>query len=273
MAKSTRPSVRIAQNKPKKTRSTTQRKKTTKNKFQTRTWIWVGVSVLLLFLVVLNLLPNTSKREEKQKIEELTLHIPKGFNSFGLDISHHQGTIDWNTILVKNKLDTLINFVYCKATEGTNFIDEEWENNRQSLNEIGIRNGAYHFFNPDKDPIQQAKHFISIWKPRDIDLPPVLDVEVENSNQDDFELKKSMTKWLLYIEKKTGHHPIIYTQDNFFIEKFKNEFLNYNFWIASYTRKPMELNYKRIVHWQYSKTGEIPGINEKVDLNVSKQKL
>ena len=275
MAKTTRPPIRIVQNKTAKTSTVSRRKKTgkKKNNLQLKTWIWVGIGSVVLFILILNFLPDTTRINEKEKIKQLTIHIPEGFNSFGIDISHHQGIINWDKILHKNKMDTLINFVYCKATEGTNFIDEEWERNRKSLNELGVRNGSYHFFNPNKDPIKQAKHFISIWKPRDIDLPPVLDVEIENAEKNDTELKKSMTKWLLYVEKKTGHHPVIYTQDNFFIEKFKNDFLNYNFWIASYTRKPMELNYKRIVHWQYSKSGEIPGISEKVDLNVSKQKI
>lgn len=275
MAKTTRPPIRTVQNKAKKVANTARKKKSTKkkNNFQSKSWIWIAICLLVLFILILNFLPNSSKTDEKEKIKELTINIPEGFNSFGIDISHHQGDIDWNEILYKSKMDTLINFVYCKATEGTDFIDEQWKKNRSSLNEIGIRNGAYHFFNPNKDPIKQAKHFISIWNPRDIDLPPVLDVEIENIDNNDDELIKSMTSWLMYVEQKTGHHPIIYTQDNFFIQKFKDKFLKYNFWVASYTKKPKELNYKRIVHWQYSKTGVIPGINEKVDLNVSKQKL
>jgi len=275
MAKINRSPIKSVQTK--RSNKTNISKRKTKNKknpnSKIKYWI-VGISSsILLLILLLHFLPDSSKKEDKVKIRELTIHIPDGFNSFGIDVSHHQGTIDWKKIFQNRQLDTLLNFVYCKATEGTTFIDEEWVKNRESLNELGIRNGAYHFFNPNTDPIKQAEHFISIWKPRDIDLPPMLDVEIENNENNDATLKKSMYKWLMYVEKKTGHHPIIYTQDNFFIKKFKNEFLNYNFWIASYTKKPMLLNYKRIVHWQYSKSGEVPGISEKVDLNVSKQKI
>lgn len=268
------PSKRNQTNRSTKT-NTSRRKprRQKKSNSKIRYWALGIICAAILFILLLNVLPTSSIKEDKEKIQELALHIPKGFNSFGIDVSHHQGLIDWKKIFQNKQLDTLLNFAYCKATEGTTFIDERWAENRQTLNEMGIRNGAYHFFNPDSDPIKQAEHFISIWKPRDIDLPPMLDVEIENKEKNDLKLKKSINKWLLHVEKKTGHHPIIYTQDNFFNKKFKKDFLNYNFWIASYTKKPINLNYKRIVHWQYSKSGEIPGISEKVDLNVSKQKL
>lgn len=278
MAKTNRSSIKNAQTRTANNSNKTNiARRRTKNKKKTNSkqnyWIIGIISAFILFILLLNILPTNTKKEDKEKIKELALHIPVGFNSFGIDVSHHQGTINWVKIFQNRNLDTLLNFVYCKATEGTTFTDEKWIENRQSLNELGIRNGAYHFFNPDTDPVKQAEHFISIWKPRDIDLPPVLDVEIENKEKNDVTLKKSMNKWLFHVEKKTGHHPIIYTQDNFFMKKFKNDFLNYNFWIASYSKKPFGLNYKRIVHWQYSENGEIPGISEKVDLNVSKQKL
>lgn len=194
--------------------------------------------------------------------------IPDGFPSFGIDISHHQGKIDWEKLFVKERYDTIIHFVYCKATEGSDHIDTRWEENREILQELQIPNGAYHFFSPLTAPRPQATHFLLHWKKSDMDLPPVLDVESEGFSDSDLIAK--MKIWLTEVENKTGMRPIIYTSLHFFETKFKNDFKNYKFWLAAYSRKPNCIDDSRIIHWQYSETGELPGIKEKVDFNVSK---
>ena len=52
--------------------------------------------------------------------------------------------------------------------------------------------------------------------------------------------------------------------------KFKNFFPDHKFWIAAYSKRPNSIIDKRILHWQYSENGILPGIEEDVDLNVSK---
>lgn len=206
----------------------------------------------------------------KSKISknEFIQEIPKGFSSFGIDISHHQGKINWKTLFDKEKFDSIIGFVYCKATEGHTHVDTQWETNRKTLNNRGIPNGAYHFFTTNEEPLAQAKHFLNYWKKREVDLPPVLDVETEGNS--DQELIKNMHLWLKEVEMKTGMRPVIYTSYHFFETKFLNDFKDYNFWIAAYSRKPDKIDDPRILHWQYSEEGTLPGIDEAVDFNVSK---
>src|SRR5690606_37650212 len=57
--------------------------------------------------------------------------LPEGFSSYGIDISHHQGEIDWDTFFASN--DSIIQFVYCKVSEGESFADRQWSNNRERL--------------------------------------------------------------------------------------------------------------------------------------------
>lgn len=193
---------------------------------------------------------------------------PKGFVSMGIDVSHHQGEIDWNRLFNTLRYDTLLRFVYCKATEGVDHIDTRWNANRKELNGLGILNGAYHFFDPKGLPRLQAAHFLSQWIPREIDLPPMLDVETEGFSDEDLIAK--MKIWLTEVEAQSGYRPIIYTSLHFYETKFKGRFPGYFFWIAAYTRKPPIDSDPQIIHWQYSETGRLPGIREYVDLNVSK---
>ena len=194
--------------------------------------------------------------------------VPEGFQSIGLDVSHHQGVIDWEKLMKTEGFDSLIHFVYCKATEGNTHFDKQWVTNRTVLNEMGIPNGAYHFFTPTDPPLPQAEHFLNRWVKRDIDLPPVLDVETPGLSDEDLIAK--MKIWLNYVEKESGMRPIIYTSLHYYETKFQNDFLNYKFWVAAYSRKPSCIDDKRIIHWQYSESARLPGVREKVDLNVSK---
>jgi lysozyme len=147
-------------------------------------------------------------------------------------------------------------------------VDTQWENNRETLLEIEKPHGAYHFFSVTSDPEQQARHFLNYWKKEDMDLPPVLDVET--SAETDAILINSMKKWLKIVENESGMRPIIYTSLSFYETKFQNDFKDYYFWIAAYSRRPECLKDERILHWQYSDNGDLPGINKKIDLNVSK---
>ncbi len=230
----------------------------------------MGYLISILLLSGLGIAIFYFYQTDNKKIikHELVASIPKGFNSFGIDISHHQGSIDWQELLVKNDLDSVISFVYCKATEGTDHVDSQWEYNRSALLELGKAHGAYHFFSVRTDALKQAEHFLDHWKKDALDLPPVLDVETEAEN--DKLLINSMKVWLQKVEKESGSRPIIYTSLHFYETKFNNEFKDYYFWIAAYSRKPDYLNDERILHWQYTDQGNLPGIEEKIDFNVSK---
>jgi lysozyme len=244
-----------------------------RKKQPSRTNTSLRILLLLVFIggitVVSFKIYRTIRRSSKLvDRNSLIAEIPEGFSSFGIDISHHQGDIDWEKLFHKEHFDTIIHFVYCKATEGADHIDTRWNYNREMLQQLEVPNGAYHFFSSKTLPRPQAAHFLSQWKKTASDLPPVLDVEAEGFSDED--LRAKMKIWLEVIEKETNMRPIIYTSLHFFETKFAQDFKKYNFWIAAYSRQPDCIDDKRIIHWQYSETGELPCIDEKVDLNVSK---
>src|SRR5574343_1476928 len=96
----------------------------------------VVISLLLIGLI-LALLYFYLQDEDTVKRRQVIESIPAGFPSFGIDISHHQGEIDWDELMVTEHYDTIIQFVYCKATEGSDHIDTQWERNRTILSKLG----------------------------------------------------------------------------------------------------------------------------------------
>lgn len=250
-----------------------KKKSATERRSKSKSGIGLKKFVIFLFLVGLGFVVYQFyiKDSDTSQRAKLIDEMPEGFLSFGIDVSHHQGEIDWEHLLVAEHYDTIIRFVYCKATEGCDHTDTRWEENRILLEKLDVLTGAYHFFSPKTPPRPQAAHFLATLKGSQLELPPVLDVESEGFSDKDLIAK--MTIWLEEVEKQTGRRPIIYTSLHFFETKFMNEFKNYKFWIAAYSRKPACIDDDRIIHWQYSESGELPGIDEAVDFNVSKAEL
>lgn len=192
---------------------------------------------------------------------------PVRYAHFGIDVSHHQGRVDWDSLFRYPNYDTLISFVYYKVTEGEFHVDREWSYNQKQLRQSGRPSGAYHFFLPKKDPYKQAANFLKHYTYKKGDCRPVLDVETDTPSLS--ELLGGMKIWLDEVEKKTGVRPIIYTSHHFYQEKFKNHFTDYDFWVAAYSRMPDLENDQRIGIWQYSEEGLLPTLDEGVDLNVA----
>jgi len=220
----------------------------------------VGIGGFFWFWFQTNVVVETPKHFRKI--------IPEGYSTVGIDVSHHQGEIDWDQLFNEKGFDTLIDFVYCKVTEGADHTDTQYERNRSILNDMGILNGAYHYFQAKNAPRPQAEHFLAHWKKRDIDLPPVLDVEDEGLSDEDLIAK--MKIWLTEVERVSGMRPVIYTSLSYYETKFRNRFPGYKFWLAAYSREPQYMTDTDVIHWQFSETGRLPGIRNAVDLNVSK---
>jgi len=179
---------------------------------------------------------------------------------WGLDISHHQGRIDWKTLAAKKP-----DFIYFKATEGSTHGDANYEDNRTEARKHAIITGAYHFFSFTSPGIRQALHFIHTAKLKKGDLPPVLDVEWIKPMPAVTAVVREVTTFVTTVEKELGVRPIIYTDCMLYNQYLKDRLPgNYKLWIASYQSKPQ----CDCIFWQKSNNYSISGVNGYVDYNV-----
>ena len=187
----------------------------------------------------------------------------------GIDVSHHQGKIDWQQVAnFKLYEDTKIDFVYLKATEGTSLVDDQFDRNWAACKKHNMKRGAYHFYQPWRDATRQADNFVNNVPKTSSDLPPVFDFEKESKRSEEQTLEDIST-WLNLVEKHFGKKPIIYTNNHFYKKYFKDNFETYPLWIADYSNLNLEdIPQKRLVFWQHSRAGFVKGISEKVDFNV-----
>lgn len=192
----------------------------------------------------------------------------------GIDISHYDGQVDFAKIKAAG-----CEFVFIKATEGTDFVDAFFHTNWQGAKAAGIVRGAYHFFQPSVSVMKQADNFlktVGLLEPGD--LFPVIDAENPR-------LWKGITPrhaadlvitWLELVEKQLGVPGIIYAGDS-----FVRDILGADARLAQSGRKLYLARYRKTIppapkpfadwaFWQFSQTGTWPGIKGAVDLDLFK---
>lgn len=235
------------------------------------------VLAVLAVLTVLIFIPyiKDDSSEDKGAV------LPDGPYIYGMDISHYQDEIQWDslmimtdrarrTILSKTQAKELkpVSFVYIKATEGAGMKDRRFMEHWENAAHADIQRGAYHFFRSSKSGLVQARHFIRIVGPlRYKDLPPVLDIETIHSGCSANTLNKRALEWLTEVEKHYGRKPIVYSSSSFIERHLGKEITdNYPIWVAHYgVEKPSRSGWEI---WQFTDKALIYGVEGHVDLNV-----
>ena len=179
----------------------------------------------------------------------------------GIDLSHYQGEVFWETVGQNTKTA----YVYLKATEGGDRIDERYEKNIDLAHRYGLKVGSYHFFRP-KSPLHlQLQNFMTQCRPGEQDLIPMIDIETTGGLPTDV-FCDSLITFLAMVEKAYRQQPLIYTYRNFYNKHLLGKLDDYKLMIAMYTPEEPVLDDRRdITMWQYTSKGRIVGVSGYVD--------
>jgi len=254
---------------PKRTPSKRKAKKTIHKEIPAWARYLLGILVVVVFVTGFYwffIRPYAYRWKPCYGLKGYGICMPSGYQVHGIDISHYQGDINWNMLKQTRQGQFPISFIFMKATEGGDYSDDKFVANFDSAKAHGFIRGAYHFYNPKTDANKQADFFINSVKLEPGDLPPVLDIE--KKEKDIKKLQADLKVWLRKVESHYGVKPIIYAS-----YKFKTRYLNdsvfnsYPYWIAHYYVDSVRYDgdWK---FWQHTDVGTLPGIDEKVDLNV-----
>ncbi|MNK72426.1 Lysozyme M1 precursor [compost metagenome] len=184
----------------------------------------------------------------------------------GIDVSEFQGKVDWEEVEILDEKYP-VQFVFIRATAGNDRVDRQFKRNWEGAKENKIMRGAYHYYRPNENSIEQADLFIKTVKLQKGDLPPVLDIEKLPKNQSLDSLKKGLKRWLVKVEKHYQVRPIIYSGERYYTDFLREEFGDYLFWIANYNfyREKIEDDW---LFWQFTEKASLPGIKHRVDVNI-----
>ena len=179
----------------------------------------------------------------------------------GIDMSHYQGNVFWETIGDNTKMA----YVYLKATEGGDRIDEMFERNINLAHRYGLKVGSYHFYRPKVEQVVQLENFKRQCLPGEQDLIPMIDVETMGG-LDVGEFCDSLLKFLDLVEDAYRQKPLVYTYRNFYNKYLQGKLDAYKLMIAMYTdEEPVLADERDIIAWQYTGKGRIVGVNGYVD--------
>ena len=158
----------------------------------------------------------------------------------GIDVSHHQGAVDWLRVAEAD-----IHFAFIKASEGGDHLDTRFEENWREAGNAGITRGAYHFFTFCTPGAVQADHFLDVVSPALDALPPAVDVEFAGNCKswrsiDD--IRRELGVLLGRLEAAWGRPPVLYITSESEERIISGHFDEYPVWIRSVFFRPAGRN-------------------------------
>ena len=193
----------------------------------------------------------------------------------GIDVSKHQGNIDWTKVAADG-----VEFAFIRVglrgygTEGKLVEDEYFEQNVKGALQAGIKVGVYFYSQAISDEVllEEANLVLEKVKPYNIELPIVFDVEKVSggkgrANELSVEERTRLTALFCQPIQDAGYKPMIYhNMEMGTLMLDLGQLEQYDKWFAYYND---DLYYPYAYKvWQYSEKGAVDGINEEVDLNI-----
>ncbi len=183
-----------------------------------------------------------------------------------IDVSHHQGAINWSLV----KSDGVLG-AYIKATEGKTGLDEKHDDNAKGAAAAGLPVGFYHYAHPENnDPLAEAAKFVGAVKGYNAVFPHALDVEGKAGTVGAVKLTAWCMAWLQEVERLSGHPTMIYTGASFAKTYLGKQLAAWPLWIAHYgVEAPMaNSTWDSWSVFQFTSSSNVKGIAGKVDLNA-----
>ncbi|MBS7007907.1 glycoside hydrolase family 25 protein [Anaerostipes sp.] len=185
----------------------------------------------------------------------------------GIDVSHHQETIDWDQVKASG-----IDFVIIRCGFGMDQInqdDEQWERNVSECERLNIPYGVYLYSYADTEEKakSEADHVIRLIQNRKLSYPIYYDLENKSlSKLSNVKLGKITEAFTGRLKEKGYTNVGIYANKSWFDNKLTDKvFQKYPRWVAQYNSL---CSYSgKYVMWQCTDKGSISGIKGFVDLN------
>ncbi|MDL2300520.1 glycoside hydrolase family 25 protein [Clostridiaceae bacterium OttesenSCG-928-D20] len=193
---------------------------------------------------------------------------------YGIDVSEHQGEINWQKVADSGVEFAMIRVGYRGYIHGIVCEDLFFRQNIEGARAAGIKVGAYFFSQATSvaEGREEAAFALSLLEGYSLDLPLAFDWEriTSGSARTDETTGAVVTDAAIAFTsavKKAGLSPMVYFNKKLgYYEYELNRLSHVPFWVSSLTPFP-DFYYEHSI-WQYSFSGEVDGINTSVDLDM-----
>ena len=196
---------------------------------------------------------------------------------FGIDVSHHNGKIDWKSVARCGKKFAILK---CQYEAMSHRIDETFEYNYAEAGKYGLARGVYIFIASASmaDMEGDAKSLLKHLNGRKLEYGIWIDLEADIVRSRGKAYIKGLVNTYANIFRAAGYYVGIYCNRDWYLNVMHDDLkANYDFWIARYPKEDigqynefssLKPSNKMAVAWQYSSKGRVNGINGNVDLDV-----
>jgi len=199
----------------------------------------------------------------------------KELTSTGVDVSSHQGYIDWEAVAADDIQFAMLRIGYRGSTEGGIRADELFETNLKGAQNAGLKVGVYFFSQAiTVEEAREEANFVlqqlreagitELELPVAFDLEPSPDYSGRADNLSPAETNAIARAFCTTIQE-AGYRVIVYG-NKVDLNRFDLVSLNEPIWLAQYVDEP-DVNFNFLI-WQYTSTGQVDGITGSVDLNL-----
>lgn len=191
----------------------------------------------------------------------------------GIDVSNHQGDIDWEQVRLSGIQFAFIRVGYRGTDLGNVYEDERAQQNYAGAKKAGIKIGGYFFSQAVsvEEAMEEASFALSVTKDWEMDLPLVYDWEYTGEDTrvarvSDRTVTNCTAAFCRAVEE-AGRKSMVYCNPYQYRELLMpQELPGLPLWYAEYTDAPTLP--RATVFWQYTETGSVPGIAGNVDIDL-----
>ncbi len=207
--------------------------------------------------------------------QKLTYDDDTWTSRLGIDVSHHQGNIDWKAVADQGFEFAILRIGYRGyGKEGKVCPDTKYQEYIKGAREAGLDVGVYFFaqaINED-EAVEEAEFVLKILDGTKLDLPVVYDPESildDEARTDDVSGEQFTKNTVAFLKtiKDAGYEPMVYS--NMLWEAYEldlKELKDIPVWYADY--EPLPQTPYDFIMWQYSNEGKVNGISGVCDLDI-----
>lgn len=199
-----------------------------------------------------------------------------------MDVSRHQGTIDWAKVKASGKIDGVMLRAMGNSAEGKPskpYTDPQFARNYAECKRLGIPCGVYGYFKAvnREQADKELAYFRKLLTGRSFELPVAVDIEDEVQQTLSKSALTDLTAHCLSTVESWGVYALLYTGLYFgqtYLYMGGAALKPYDVWLAIYPKdqrktKPEDKPKTAFVFgmWQYTSTARVPGVSTNVDMS------
>ena len=177
-----------------------------------------------------------------------------------IDVSYHNGTIDWAKVKSSGVDGAIIRCGYGNNLTAQD--DKQWKRNADECTRLGIPFGTYiySYAKTDAQARSEAEHVLRLVKGYKLSYPVYYDLEEAGTQSGAVNRMKIFAE----IIENAGYWVGVYCSKSWWVNTLKSLGDRYTKWIARYNST---LGMSGVDMWQYTSSGSVSGISGRVDMN------